>query len=83
MIAHKYMKHESVTAPERRFMFVQMFDVVKIIFIGVPFAVVPGASIILPVLIKASSKVGINLLPSSFATHEKSLPLQQNNIKSV
>lgn len=78
MIASKYLRHQSVSAPERKFMLVQMADVAKILFIGVPFAVVPGASILLPIIVKVSSKAGINLLPSTFSTH-KQVSLQQKN----
>lgn len=66
IIVSKYIKHEQVTKTERKFMFVQIFDVCKIIFIGVPFAIIPGASIILPFVIKGASKIGVNLLPSNF-----------------
>lgn len=83
MIAHKYMKHENVSAPERKFMLVQITDIIKIVLIGIPFAVIPGASILLPVIIKVSSKAGVNLLPSSFSIHKKTLSLQQNNNKPV
>lgn len=66
LIVSKYIKHQHVTKSERKFMFIQTFDVCKIIFIGVPFALIPGASIALPFVIKGAAKIGVNLLPSKF-----------------
>lgn len=79
MIASKYIKHENVSVPERKFMLVQMTDVVKIIFIGIPFALIPGASLLLPVVINVSARAGINLLPSAFSTLKKDTKQNHTN----
>lgn len=34
--------------------------------IGIPFALIPGASLLMPFLIKIASKKGIELLPTAF-----------------
>jgi hypothetical protein len=34
--------------------------------LGIPFAVVPGATAIIPIILKFSSKYGINILPTAF-----------------
>ncbi|MES2110662.1 MAG: hypothetical protein V4577_18025 [Bacteroidota bacterium] len=43
-----------------------MLDSLKIIGIGIPFAVLPGASVLIPVLIKVADRHHINLMPSAF-----------------
>jgi hypothetical protein len=67
IIASKYIKNKEVTEFEKKFMLVQIFDVCKIILIGIPFAIIPGASILLPFIIKCAYKMGVNLLPSNFS----------------
>ena len=34
--------------------------------IGVPFVLIPGASVLVPFLIKISKKAGVDIIPSSF-----------------
>jgi hypothetical protein len=66
IILKRYARGESITTEEREILRIQVYDVMKIVGIGVPFAVVPGASIILPFLIHTAGKHNINLLPTAF-----------------
>lgn len=65
----KYMRGEKLTAEENDAFKTQTGDVLKGLGIIVPFALIPGASISIPVLIKLCDKFGIDytsVLPSAF-----------------
>lgn len=44
----------------------QMYDVLKMLGIGVPFFLIPGSSLLMPLLVKLADKYDIKLLPSAF-----------------
>ena len=64
VIIKKYIQTGVITEEEERILRVQMADTVKIIGIVVPFVLIPGASVIIPILIKVAGKHNINLMPS-------------------
>jgi hypothetical protein len=66
LIIAKYTRGEEITEEEEKALKEQFYDVLKITGIGVPFAIIPGASVLLPVIVSISKKKGINILPSSF-----------------
>ena len=45
----------------------QVYDLLKIMGIGVPFVMIPGSSLLIPFLMKIAEKKGIDILPSSFS----------------
>src|ERR1035437_5326547 len=55
-----------ITDEEKEKVREQLFDLLKIAGIAVPFALIPGASLILPFLIKFAESKGVRILPSSF-----------------
>ena len=61
MIAVKFVSKGSITKEEEKELRQQVFDILKTLGIGVPFALIPGASILIPILIKVAQKKGINL----------------------
>jgi len=63
-IIRKYIQTGQITAEEETMLKVQLADTLKILGIAVPFVLIPGASIVMPILIKVASKHNINLLPS-------------------
>ena len=65
-IMRKYMKEGKITAEEEHILKTQMVDSLKIVGVVVPFVLVPGASILMPILIKVAGKHNIELLPSAF-----------------
>jgi hypothetical protein len=69
-IIAKYAKGEKITEEEGESLKKQFYDVLKIAGIGIPFTVIPGSSILLPLIVSVSKKKGINILPSSFE-HKK------------
>lgn len=71
MIVAKYMTGEKITEEEGKALKEQFYDVLKIAGIGVPFALIPGSTILLPLIVSFAKKRGINILPSSFEEKEK------------
>lgn len=65
-IALKYISKGSITKEEEIELRQQVYDILKTLGVGIPFALIPGASILIPILIKVAHKKGINLLPSAF-----------------
>lgn len=72
LIAVKYISKGTITKEEEHELREQVFDLLKALGIGIPFALIPGASILIPVLIKIAQKKGINLLPSAFSENDNS-----------
>ena len=62
----KYIKEGNVSKEEEKELRTQVYDLLKVMGIGVPFALIPGASLLLPFLLKIAQKKGINLLPTAF-----------------
>jgi hypothetical protein len=69
-ILKKYVETGEITTEEEQKFRAQVYDIMKMVGIGVPLAVLPGATIIIPIILKFSGKYGINLLPSSFSEKE-------------
>ncbi len=65
-IALKYISKGSITKEEEIELREQVYDILKTLGVGIPFALIPGASILIPILVKVAQKKGINLLPSAF-----------------
>jgi len=70
-VFEKFIERKEVTSEEKEILKVQTFDIVKIIFIGIPLAVIPGFSIVMILIVKAGRKYNFNVLPSSFASPKK------------
>lgn len=66
VVLKKYAKGHKLTKEERALIKQQVFDILKSVGIGIPFVFVPGASILLPLLIRIGKKHNINFLPSAF-----------------
>ena len=62
----KYLKAGSISKEEEKELRTQVYDLLKVLGIGVPFALIPGASLLLPFLIKIAQKKGIQILPTAF-----------------
>lgn len=76
IIIQKYILHGGdITKEEEKFIKLYVYDMLKIAGIGIPFILLPGASIIIPFVLKAAEKRNIDLMPSKF----KGKPI--NNLK--
>lgn len=69
-IAIKYISNGVITKQEEIELRQQVYDILKTLGIAVPFALIPGASLLMPFLVKIAKKKGVNLLPSAFNKDE-------------
>jgi hypothetical protein len=65
-IIYKFVLEQKITKHEEKQLKTKMADMFKIIGVGVPFMIIPGASILIPFLLKIAEKNGIDLYPSNF-----------------
>ncbi len=70
-IIRKYLSEGTITEEEDQVLRTQVLDSLKIVGIGVPFALIPGASIVMPILIKVAARHNIDLIPSTFTDPNK------------
>ena len=66
LIIQKYIKEGKISDEEDHILKTQLMDSLKIIGIGIPFVLIPGASILMPILIEVADKHNIELMPSAF-----------------
>ncbi|MDB4297582.1 LETM1 domain-containing protein [Flavobacteriaceae bacterium] len=66
ILIHKYLKEGKLTKEEETIIKKQAADLLKIAGIGIPFVLLPGASIIIPFIVRAAEKKNIDLIPSAF-----------------
>jgi len=62
----KFIVHQKITKKEEKQLKLQVQDIFKILGIGVPFILIPGATILIPFILKIAEKKGIDLFPSNF-----------------
>lgn len=62
----KFLQGKELTKDEQEEIRMQFYDMLKMVGIGVPIAVIPGGSVLMPVLIKYAKKHNIKLTPTSF-----------------
>lgn len=74
IIIREYIKGGQISEEQTHVLKTQLADSLKIVGIGVPFVLIPGASIIMPILIKVAAKHNIELMPSAFNGPENKKP---------
>lgn len=72
IIIQKYIREGKISEEEDKLLRTQLMDSLKIVGIGIPFVLIPGASILMPIIIKVASKHNIELMPSAFINPEDS-----------
>ena len=65
-IIYKFILNQKITKNEEKLLKMQVFDIFKILGIGIPFMLIPGATLLIPFVIKVAEKKGIDLIPSNF-----------------
>jgi hypothetical protein len=68
----KFISQQQISKEEEKHLKTQVADIFKILGIGVPFMIIPGATLLIPFILKAAEKKGINLYPSSFNSKNNS-----------
>ena len=63
-IIKKYVETGKISDDEEKALKLQLADTLKIVGIVVPFVLIPGASIVMPILITVARRHNINLMPS-------------------
>ena len=81
MLVVKFMKEGKISAEEEKELRTQVYDLFKMVGIGIPFFMIPGSTLLLPFMIKVSKRFGINLLPSSFTKEEQEDKINDDPIK--
>lgn len=62
----KYITQQKISKEEEKHLKTQVYDIFKILGIGVPFMLIPGATLLIPFVLKAAEKKGIDIYPSNF-----------------
>jgi len=65
-VIQKYLSGEYLSDEDEKILKTQLVDWLKIFGVVVPFVLIPGASILLPFLIKIAKKYNIELMPTAF-----------------
>ena len=76
-IIGKYLVTQQITKTEERALKKQVADLFKIVGIGIPFILIPGATILIPFIIRVADKKGIDIIPSNFKISEKDKDFNQ------
>lgn len=66
LIIYKYLSQQKISKKEEEHLKTQVFDIFKILGIGIPFMLIPGATLLIPFIVKVAKKKGIDLIPSNF-----------------
>lgn len=70
-IIRQYLSTGSISAEQEHLLKTQLYDTLKLAGIGIPFVLLPGASILMPILIKVAARHHIALMPSVFTEQDK------------
>ena len=65
-LVYKYLKTWDLSKDEEKELKLQFYDLLKVMGVGVPFVMIPGATILIPFLLKIADKLGVDIIPSSF-----------------
>jgi len=66
IILTKYAKGEKISKENKEKFRCRMIDFIKILGIGIPFTIIPGSTLLLPLVISVAKKYNIDILPSAF-----------------
>ncbi|MGV6846642.1 MAG: hypothetical protein ACWA42_11005 [Lutibacter sp.] len=65
-IIYHYVANQRISKKEEQLLKKKVADMFKIIGVGIPFMMIPGASILIPFILKFAEQKGIDLIPSNF-----------------
>jgi len=77
----KFVRNGKLSKQEEKELRLQVYDLLKIMGIGVPFVMIPGSTILILFLMKIAEKRGINILPSSFSKNKINIETIKNDFK--
>ena len=67
----KFIREGKVEQQEEEELKQQVYDLFKMVGIGIPFFLIPGSALLIPFLMKIAEKRGVNLFPSAFSADEE------------
>lgn len=71
VIIEKYMISGEISKEEENILKTQIVDSLKIVGVVIPFVLIPGSAILMPILIKVAEKHNIEILPTAFRTKKQ------------
>jgi hypothetical protein len=77
LVIEKYFKDGEISEAEEKILQIQLWDSLKIVGVVIPFVLIPGASILMPILIKMAEKHNIELLPTAFKSKKISKDIEK------
>ncbi|MBI9042761.1 LETM1 domain-containing protein [Lutibacter sp.] len=66
-----YIAKQKISKEEELHLKTRVYDILKKLGIGVPFMLIPGATLLIPFILKAAEKKGIDLYPTNFKSNKK------------
>ena len=72
-IIYKFMAKQRLSKRDELHIKTQVYDMFKILGIGIPFMLIPGATLLIPFIIKVADKKGIDLIPSNFKKNNENI----------
>ncbi|NLP56910.1 LETM1 domain-containing protein [Lutibacter sp. B1] len=69
-IIFTFVAKQYITKEEEKHLKLQVYNLFKILGIGVPFVLIPGATLLIPFIIRVAEKKGIDLVPTNFKKKE-------------
>jgi hypothetical protein len=83
-VIEKYLKEGEITDEEEKILQTQLWDSLKIVGVVIPFVLIPGASLLMPLILKVAEKNDIELLPTAFQSEKKDRKdLKRNSKKKL
>lgn len=77
LVIEKYFKEGKLNDDEEKILQTQLWDSIKIVGVIIPFVLIPGASILMPLLIKIAEKHNIEILPTAFKSKKINTDLEK------
>ena len=71
VVIEKYIKEGEISEEDEKILKTQIVDSLKIVGVVIPFMLIPGSAILMPLLIKVAEKNNIELMPTAFQSEKK------------
>ena len=71
LVIEKYIQYGKISQEDEEILKTQIMDSLKIVGVVIPFVLIPGSAILMPLLIKVAEKNNIELMPTAFQGEKK------------
>lgn len=69
-VIEKYINTGEISPEEENILKTQLMDSLKIVGVVIPFVLIPGSAILMPLLLRVAEKNNIELMPTAFRTEK-------------